>query len=67
MIYVLVLIFAFKYSLQNNNSLTCHSDYSTSFYYNLPTNDTGISLYPNPNPDGNFTIETREEITNATI
>lgn len=48
-------------------TLVCLSLPSISFTYQLPIGNQNISLYPNPNPDGNFLIETLADLSNATI
>ncbi|MEZ0538457.1 sialate O-acetylesterase [Fibrella arboris] len=48
-------------------TLVCLSAPSTSYTYQLPTENQNISLYPNPNPTGDFLIETLVDLSNAVI
>lgn len=50
----------YSYNLSNNKKLVCYSAPSANFNYNLPLNDKGFTIYPNPSPDGEITIETRQ-------
>jgi len=48
--------------------LTCFSRISLPVFYTYDqANPDDLVVYPNPNLDGNFTIETKSDLTNATI
>jgi hypothetical protein len=59
------------YSVQTASTyspaLVCLSLPSTSFTYQIPTDNQNISLYPNPNPKGIFSVETLFDLSNAVI
>ncbi len=56
-----------KYTLPNNNSLLCYSPYSKIVELFIPYLDKGLRIYPNPNPNGIFTVETLADNPNANI
>ncbi|MBO0934768.1 T9SS type A sorting domain-containing protein, partial [Fibrella aquatilis] len=60
-----------QYSVRTANTysptLVCLSLPSTPYDYALPTNGEALSIYPNPSPDGNFLIESLEDLSNAAI
>jgi Secretion system C-terminal sorting domain/Carbohydrate esterase, sialic acid-specific acetylesterase len=45
----------------------CPSPYTTVFKYQLPTQDDGLIIYPNPNRTGQVAIETLRDLTNVEI
>jgi hypothetical protein len=47
--------------------LACFSLPSALFAYELPTDNQDMSVYPNPNPDGIFQLETLADLSNATV
>jgi hypothetical protein len=47
--------------------IQCFSAPSDPFKFNYNLNDVGVELYPNPNPTGVFTLESREDLTNAEV
>ncbi|MFN8353290.1 MAG: sialate O-acetylesterase [Spirosomataceae bacterium] len=50
------------------NQLTCLSKASSdNFRLTLNPNDKGFTVYPNPSSTGLFTLETREDLTNAEV
>lgn len=48
-------------------TLTCFSPFSEPFLFTLDTGNGDISVYPNPSDDGNFAVETLEDLQDATI
>ena len=48
-------------------TLTCFSHPSSGFSFTVDPNNKGLSIYPNPNPDKIITLETQEDLVNATI
>lgn len=56
-----------KYSLLNNKELFCYSAYSSPLNFFIPYRDKGLRVYPNPNPNGVFTIETLNDNPNAIV
>ncbi len=56
-----------SYTLQNGNVKTCESDLSPPFDYYLNSMFGGFSYYPNPITDGVLTIETLDDVDNATV
>ncbi len=49
------------------NGLTCASLVSTPFFYTLPVDNGGLSVYPNPSPDKILLVETLDILTSASI
>ena len=56
-----------KYTLPNNSTLLCYSPYSKIVELFIPYLDKGLRIYPNPNPNGVFTVETLADNPNANI
>ncbi len=54
-------------SIVYSGTLTCFSQPSAPLTFTIDPNDKGLSVYPNPNPDKILTIETKENLTNATL
>ncbi|QMW01992.1 T9SS type A sorting domain-containing protein [Spirosoma foliorum] len=50
-----------------SQTLVCYSIPSTPISFSIDANNKGLSVYPNPNPDKILTIETLENLTNATV
>ncbi|GAB3576315.1 hypothetical protein GCM10027578_42000 [Spirosoma luteolum] len=50
-----------------SNTLTCFSLPSTAFTLTIDESLAGLSVYPNPSPDRVITIETQQDLTNATV
>ena len=48
-------------------TLTCFSDFSEPFIFTLNTQGGTVSVYPNPSSTGSFTIETMDDLKDATI
>jgi hypothetical protein len=48
-------------------TLTCFSVPSTPYAFTIDPEDTGLSIYPNPNPDKIVRVETKVNLTNATL
>jgi hypothetical protein len=48
-------------------TLACFSLPSSLLTYELPTDNQDLSVYPNPNPDGIFLLETLADLSNATV
>ena len=46
---------------------TCVSNFSPFLRYTPPATDEGLLLYPNPNGNGKFSVETREDLNNAVL
>lgn len=55
------------FSLSNGNNLTCYSNFSAGLTFISNENNGGISIYPNPSRNGIITIETIENLQNATV
>ena len=53
--------------LAYDNGLVCASDFSAPIAFTLIIDNEGLSIYPNPSPNKEITIETLEDITNATV
>ncbi|WP_185716302.1 T9SS type A sorting domain-containing protein [Larkinella knui] len=53
--------------LAYDNGLVCASDFSAPLAFTLIIDNDGLSVYPNPSPTKEITIETLEDITNATV
>jgi len=49
------------------DSIVCESDYSAPITFTLINDNGGLSIYPNPSPDKQVTIETLDNLTNATV
>ncbi|RFS14465.1 T9SS type A sorting domain-containing protein [Emticicia sp. C21] len=58
---------ALRYNNTNNGSLVCYSPFSQVLNFLIPAGDNGLRVYPNPNPTGEFTIETFGDNPNARI
>ena len=50
-----------------SNTLVCYSLPSVPYTLTIDPSVNGLSIYPNPNPDKVVTIETQENIANATV
>ncbi len=48
-------------------TLTCFSLPSTPLLFTVDPNNKGLSVYPNPNPDKILTLETEQNLMNASI
>ena len=48
-------------------TLTCFSLPSAPLLFTVDPNNRGLSVYPNPNPDKIITLETEQDLTNATV
>ncbi|GAB2607061.1 T9SS type A sorting domain-containing protein [Spirosoma areae] len=55
------------FSLNNGDTLTCSSEYSTPKAFSFDRSNGGLSIYPNPSTDGTIAIETLENLNNADI
>ncbi|RRB04052.1 T9SS type A sorting domain-containing protein [Larkinella rosea] len=53
--------------LAYDNGLVCSSDFSAPITFTLIIDNDGLSIYPNPSPNKLVTIETLENITDATL
>ena len=60
-------VYSARTAITYSPSLICFSAPSTSYTYQLPTDNQNISLYPNANPDGLFLIETLLDLNDAVI
>ena len=56
-----------SYTLKNGGVKTCESDLSQAFDFYLNTGLGGFSFYPNPVIEGVLTIETLDDVDNATV
>lgn len=54
-------------SIEHSPTLTCISKPSAGFNFVLEPSTTGLGVYPNPSLDGKVTVETLENLTNATL
>ena len=54
-------------SIVYSPTLTCFSVPSTPLLFTVDPNNKGLSVYPNPNPDKILTLETEQNLTNASI
>ena len=59
--------YAVQVSADYGGGLVCSSSVSALFNYKLETTGNGLSIYPNPAPDGEVTVETLNDLKNATI
>ena len=50
-----------------NSSLTCYSDYSAPFEFIADSKNSALAVYPNPVTDSKVTVETIDDITDATL
>ncbi|MFD2573378.1 T9SS type A sorting domain-containing protein [Spirosoma soli] len=55
------------FTVNNANSLTCYSDFSSPKAFTFDQSNGGLSVYPNPSRDGAVTIETIENFNNADV
>jgi hypothetical protein len=53
--------------LAYDNGLVCASDFSAPIAFTLIIDNDGLSVYPNPSPNKQLTIETLEDIADATV
>lgn len=56
-----------RQSIKYTDVLTCFSEISDAYFYRLEDSRNGLSVFPNPNRNGKFTIETLEDYPNAII
>ncbi|WP_234736694.1 T9SS type A sorting domain-containing protein [Tellurirhabdus bombi] len=49
------------------SDLTCYSAFSNALDYVIADDDKGLTIYPNPSPSGQVSLEVRENLTNATL
>jgi len=54
-------------SIQYSPALTCFSKPSVALVFVLETENNGLGIYPNPSRDGKITIETLEDLKDATL
>lgn len=54
-------------SITYSPDLVCYSASSAPLAFVADTENGGLSIYPNPSPDKNLTLETLQNLTNATI
>lgn len=54
-------------SIVYSQTLTCYSLPSSPVSFSLDPNNSGLSIYPNPNPNKIVTLETQKDLTNATV
>lgn len=59
--------YAARSSIVYSPTLTCFSLPSTPLLFTVDPNNKGLSVYPNPNPDKILTLETEQNLTNASI
>lgn len=52
---------------EGTTTLTCFSNPSEVFVFEYGLSDKGVEVYPNPNSTGIFTIETKDDLTDATV
>lgn len=50
-----------------STTLTCYSLPSSAYTYTIDASLQGLSIYPNPSPDKVLTIETQQNLINATV
>lgn len=55
------------FTLNNGSSLTCYSGFSTAKAFTFDQSNGGLSIYPNPTANGKVSIETIEDLKDATI
>ncbi|MBC3784854.1 sialate O-acetylesterase [Spirosoma utsteinense] len=55
------------FTISGSDSLTCYSDYSTPKAFTFDQSAGGLSVYPNPSPNGVVIIETLENLNDASI
>ncbi|MBO0949954.1 sialate O-acetylesterase [Fibrella forsythiae] len=60
-------VYSVRTAITYSPALVCLSAPSANYTYQLPTDNQNISLYPNPNPDGIFFIETLVDLSNTVI
>ncbi|RAJ97720.1 putative secreted protein (Por secretion system target) [Larkinella arboricola] len=53
--------------LAYGSNLVCASDFSAPIAFTLIIDNEGLSIYPNPSPDKEFTLETLDDLTDATL
>ncbi|CCH56902.1 hypothetical protein BN8_06292 [Fibrisoma limi BUZ 3] len=54
-------------SIAYSPTLTCFSVPSAPFEFTVVTDNRGLSVYPNPNPDKVVIVETQQDLVNATV
>ncbi len=59
--------FVAKAFIEYSPTLTCASDFSPAFEFLPEVGGNGISIYPNPTDDGILTVETLQDLADATI
>ncbi|GAB3688194.1 hypothetical protein GCM10027592_02760 [Spirosoma flavus] len=55
------------FAIANGANITCYSPFSTPKPFAFDKSDGGLSVYPNPSPDGTVIVETVENLKNADI
>lgn len=55
------------FTLNNGSSLTCYSGFGTPKAFTFDQSNGGLSIYPNPTVNDKVTIETIEDLKDATI
>jgi hypothetical protein len=53
--------------IRYSGGLTCASQVSAPYLYTLPRDNGDLSVYPNPSPDKNVSVETLPIVDNASI
>lgn len=51
----------------SGSNLTCYSDYSAPKSFAFDQSNGGLSVYPNPSPDGRVSLETIENLADADV
>lgn len=55
------------FTLNSGSSLTCYSGFSAPTAFSFDQSNGGLSIYPNPTANGIVSVETLENLANATI
>ena len=55
------------FTLNNSSNLTCYSGFSAPKAFTFDQSTGGLSIYPNPTANGRVSIETIEDLRDATI
>ncbi|ADB41072.1 sialate O-acetylesterase [Spirosoma linguale] len=55
------------FTLNSGSALTCFSDFSTPKAFTFDRSNGGVSIYPNPSSNGMVTIETIEDLVDASV
>jgi Carbohydrate esterase, sialic acid-specific acetylesterase/Secretion system C-terminal sorting domain len=56
-----------KYPSINNSSLSCFSPNAAPFSFVIPSEDKGLTVYPNPTKDGKIFIETKDDYSSIQL